>query len=131
MEGLQLSQPVRTLGQTETIGSHITPAITGYERKAMNKKTDVDECSGASPLLSSFEAGTGLMGATASGQRVTAENVSELPIGSVVRIGDGSRLIHLHDDLWLWCCDTAWCYDRVDRLAWRLDDKSVACHVAG
>jgi hypothetical protein len=69
------------------------------------------------------------MGATEPGQEVTAENVGELPPGSVVRIKDGSRLIHLHDDLWLWCCDCAWCYDRVERHAWRLKEGATLCHV--
>lgn len=77
-----------------------------------------------------FESGTGLMGATATGQVVTKDNVGELPPGSVVRIGDGSRLIHLHDSLWLWCSDHAGTYDRIENLAWRLDDNSVACHVS-
>jgi hypothetical protein len=80
-------------------------------------------------IAEAFEAGTGLMGATKSGQRVTPENVGELPPGSVVRVGDGSRLIHLHDDLWLWCSDHAWCYDRVEHLAWRLGVASVLCHM--
>lgn len=77
----------------------------------------------------SFVAGTGLMGATESGQQVTAENIHELPPGSVVRNGDGSRHIHLHDGLWLWCCDHAWTYDRVENLTYRLDKKSVLCHL--
>ena len=81
-------------------------------------------------LVRRFRAGTGMMGGTEPGQRVTAANVAELPSGSVVRIGDGSRLIHLHDDLWLWCCDHAWTYERVEHLAYRLNDKSVACHVS-
>ena len=43
-----------------------------------------------------FEAGTGLMGATMSGQRVTKENVRELPCGSVIRLDDSDGvLIHL------------------------------------
>ena len=75
-------------------------------------------------------AGTGLMGATEPGQRVTPENVTQLPPGSVVRIGDGSRLIHLHDGIWLWCCNHAWQYDRIEGLLWRLDKTSVACHIA-
>lgn len=78
----------------------------------------------------SFVAGTGLAGATEPGQRVTRDNIAELPPGSVVRNSDGSRLIHLHDGLWLWCCDNSWCYDRIDNLKRRLDAKSVACHVA-
>lgn len=80
-------------------------------------------------MTNPFEAGTGLMGATAPGQSVTSENVHLLPAGSVVRNSDGSRLIHLHGDLWLWCSDCAWTYDRVERLAWRLDGNSVACHI--
>jgi hypothetical protein len=70
------------------------------------------------------------MGATEPGQRVTHRNGSRLPPGSVVRNGDGSRIIHLHDDLWLWCKDGAWCYDRWENLAWRLNKQAVACHVA-
>ena len=77
-----------------------------------------------------FNYATGLMGATEAGQLVTADNIAELPPGSVVRNGDGSRIIHLHDKLWLWVDDNAWCYDNVDRMKQYLDDKSVACHVA-
>lgn len=77
----------------------------------------------------SFAAGTGLMGHTEPGQRVTPSNVIELPPGSVVRNGDGSRIIHLHDGLWLWCSDVSWLYDRIDRIARRLDDQSVLCHI--
>lgn len=77
--------------------------------------------------MKSFKAGTGLMGATEPGQRVTAENANELPPGSVVRLDDGGRLIHLHDSLWLWCCDGAWCYDHLDQLAWRL--PGTLCHL--
>jgi hypothetical protein len=69
------------------------------------------------------------MGTTEPGQRVTAANVAQLPPGSVVRNGDGSRLIHLHDGLWLWCYGYAWTYDRIEYLARRLDEKSVVCHV--
>ncbi len=77
-----------------------------------------------------FRAGTGLLGATESGQKVTPENMTQLPPGSVVRNGDGSRLIRLHDELWLWCSDHAWTYDRAEHLSWHLDSKSVACHIA-
>ncbi len=76
-----------------------------------------------------FKSGTGLMGATEPGQRVTAQNVEQLPPGSVVRIGDGSRIIHLHDDVWLWCNHTSWVYDHVEKLTWRLDNRSVVCHI--
>ncbi len=80
--------------------------------------------------MNGFRSGTGMMGSTEPGQVVTKENVHELPPGSVVRNGDGSRLIHLHNDLWLWCCDISWQYDRIERLTHRLDSLSVACHVA-
>lgn len=70
------------------------------------------------------------MGATEPGQMVTAKNISSLPAGSVVRNGDGTRIIHLHDDLWLWCSDNAHTYDRVENLAWRLDENSSVCHMA-
>lgn len=80
--------------------------------------------------MKSFEAGTGMLGGTEPNQRVTADNIHELPAGSVVRNGDGSRLIHLHDKIWLWCCDCAWTYDRIENLAHRLDENSVACHIA-
>jgi hypothetical protein len=79
---------------------------------------------------SGFRSGTGMMGATEPGQRVTPHNERKLPPGSVVSVGDGSRLIHLHDDLWLWCKAGAWCYERWENLAWRLDKQAVACHVA-
>ena len=80
---------------------------------------------------SPFKAGTGLMGATEPGQIVTPENVHFLPPGSVVRIHDesGSRMIHLHDDLWLWCNDTVHVYDRVENLLWRLQPEAVLCHI--
>jgi hypothetical protein len=65
-----------------------------------------------------------------TGQKVTASNIDQLPQGSVVMNGDGSRIIHLHDGLWLWCCDGAWCYDYVDRMKLKLDSKATACHVA-
>lgn len=77
-----------------------------------------------------FSCGTGLMGGTESGQRVTANNASNLPAGSVVRLGNGSRLIRLHDDLWLYCNDHIHCYDRLDNLKWRIDREATACHVA-
>ena len=76
---------------------------------------------------SAFRAGTGLLGATESGQRVTKENAHLLPPGSVVRLDDGGRLIHLHDELWLWCNDCAWCYDWIDRHAHRL--PGTLCHL--
>ena len=78
----------------------------------------------------SFKAGTGMMGATEPGQKVTRENVHLLPVGSVVRNGDCSRLIRLHGDLWLWCKDSAHCYSDIGHLSMHLDDRSVACHVA-
>lgn len=80
--------------------------------------------------MMTFHVGTGLLGSTEAGQFITPDNVSDLPVGSVVRIGDGSRLIHLECDLWLWCSDSAWCYNQIKYLAWRLDGDSVACHVA-
>ena len=58
---------------------------------------------------SPFQSGTGLMGFTESGQRVTADNAHFLPPGSVVRLDAGGRLIHLHDGLWLYCTDCSWC----------------------
>lgn len=70
--------------------------------------------------VSPFESGTGLMGGTEPGQRVTADNAHHLPPGSVVRLDDGARLIHLHDDVWLWCTEGAWCYDGLTRHLWRL-----------
>ena len=76
---------------------------------------------------SAFRAGTGLLGATETGQRVTKENAHLLPPGSVVRLDDGGRLIHLHDELWLYCCDCAWCYDRIERHTHRL--PGTLCHL--
>jgi len=75
-----------------------------------------------------FVAGTGLMGATAPGQIVTKQNVGNLPPGSVVRDFDGARLIHLHDDLWLWLNDCAWCYSSVEMLFPRMN-RPVLCHM--
>ena len=79
--------------------------------------------------MSSFKAGTGLMGNTEPGQMVTPENIHELPPGSVVRIRDGSRLIHLHDDLWLWCCDAVWRYGRLSDHLHCLSRGAVLCHI--
>lgn len=78
--------------------------------------------------MSTFKARTGLLGATESGQRVTAQNINELPAGGVIRNGDGSRIIHLHDDLWLHCSDISWCYDRVAGMHRYLDKQSTLCH---
>jgi len=76
---------------------------------------------------SPFKRGTGLMGATESGQRVTAENVHFLPPGSVVRLDDSDGiLVHLHDDLWYWRSGCAWCYDRLDRFRRYL--PGTLCH---
>jgi len=79
--------------------------------------------------MSTFKSKTGMLGSTETGQRVTKENINELPSGSVVRNNDGSRIIHLHDDIWLYCCDHAWCYDNVERMKTYLDKKSVLCHI--
>ncbi len=75
-----------------------------------------------------FKAHTGMLGSTEH-QRVDASNIQELKQGSVVRIGDGSRLIHLHDNLWLWCCDNAHCYDKIENLLYHLDKNSYTCHI--
>lgn len=68
-----------------------------------------------------------LIGGTEPGQKVTPDNIHHLPPGSVVRNADGSRIIHLHDDTWLYCCDGAWCYDGVDRMKTYLDNATL-CH---
>lgn len=78
---------------------------------------------------SPFKAGTGLLGATKSGQKITAKNVGFLPPGSVVRLNEGYRLIHLHDSLWLWCGNNAWCYDSIENLLRYLKDGAVLCHL--
>lgn len=77
-----------------------------------------------------FRYGTGILGSTEPGQKVTAKNASELPEGSVVMLGDGSRLIRLHDDFWLWCCDSGHCYDTLANHAWRIDKHATVCHLA-
>lgn len=69
------------------------------------------------------------MGSTEPGQKVTKNNVHLLPSGSVVRVKDGSRLIHLHDHVWLWCCDGAHAYDNIDTLKWRLREGAELCHI--
>jgi hypothetical protein len=79
------------------------------------------------PDGSPFRAGTGMLGATEPGQLVTAENAHWLPPGSVVRLDDGGRLIHLHDGLWLWCAGYAHCYDRLEYHLRRL--PGVLCHI--
>jgi hypothetical protein len=76
---------------------------------------------------SPFRAGTGLLGATESGQRVTADNAHKLPAGSVVRLDSGGRLIHLHDTLWLYCTDNSWCYAPIEQHKHRL--PGTLCHI--
>ncbi len=66
------------------------------------------------------------MGATDPGQVVTKDNVKELPPGSVVRLDSDGRLIHLHDDLWLYCTDSSWCYDTINHLDHYL--PGTLCH---
>lgn len=77
----------------------------------------------------SFRSRTGMLDVTETGQKVTPANINELPCGSVVRNGDGSRIIHLHDRVWLYCCDGAHCYDTVDRIQMYLDKTSEICHI--
>jgi len=77
----------------------------------------------------SFKAGTGLMGVTEPGQRVTAENAHKLPAGSVVRLNDGGRLIHLHDGLWLWLSESG-CSWRYSSLSGQLHElPGTLCHI--
>lgn len=64
-----------------------------------------------------FKSGTGLLGATEEGQHVDEYNIQHIPPGSVIKDWTtGSRIIHLHDGLWLYITDCSWCYDRVDRM---------------
>ena len=82
----------------------------------------------AAPPCSPFIAGTGMMGGTEPGQRVTDDNAHFLPPGSVVRLDDSDgRLIHLHDGLWLYCNGGCWCYDTLDHMTRRL--PGVLCHI--
>ena len=76
---------------------------------------------------SPFKAGTGMFGTTEPGQRVTKRNAHHLPPGSVVRLDDGGRLIHLHDDIWLWCDGCAHCYDRLEHHLHHL--PGTLCHI--
>ena len=79
-------------------------------------------------MTSPFRAGTGMMGATESGQRVTADNAHWLPPGSVVRLDDcDGVLVHLHDGLWYYRNGCAWCYDRIEMLKWHL--PGTLCHI--
>jgi hypothetical protein len=82
--------------------------------------------------LNPFRSGTGMLGSTETGQAVTPENLHLLPVGSVARLGDGGRLIRLHDDLWLWLSDSgcSHCYDMTEHMRCRVVKGSVACHVA-
>jgi hypothetical protein len=74
-----------------------------------------DWCAPAPEPVSPFRAHTGLMGATESGQVVTAENMHYLPPGSTVRVNDGEWLVHLHDGRWLRIFNCGHCYDRAER----------------
>jgi hypothetical protein len=76
---------------------------------------------------SPFQSGGGLMGSTEPNQAVTKDNAHFLPPGSVVRLKEGERLIHLHDNLWLWCCDAGWCYDNLEHHLYRL--PGTLCHI--
>lgn len=67
------------------------------------------------------------MGSTETGQRVTKRNVHHLPPGSVVRLDDGGRLIHLHDAVWLYCAECVHCYDTIENMEWRLPGE--LCHI--
>lgn len=88
--------------------------------------------------MKKFKYGTGLMGATELGQKVTAKNIHLLPEGSVIRTYEEdddagtSRIIHLHDRLWLWISSSgcAWCYDDIERMKTFLNKSSVVCHLA-
>lgn len=77
-----------------------------------------------------FEYGTGLMGATKENQNVTITNIHLLPPGSVVRNIDGSRIIHLHDNTWLYCSDNAWQYGFLGTIVHWLDEGAVLCHLS-
>jgi hypothetical protein len=80
------------------------------------------------PRVKKYVAGTGLMGGTATGQRVaTLADAEQLPPGTVIRLDSKGRLIHLHDGLWLYCCDNAWCYDKIRYLARYL--PGTLCHM--
>lgn len=92
---------------------------TGPQRQPVNDKIGTDGLE--------FRAGTGLLGSTEAGQRVTQRNVRQLPPGSVVRLEDGGRLIHLYDEVWLYCSDSAHCYDRIENLKRRL--PGTLCHL--
>lgn len=78
-------------------------------------------------MKSPFMAGTGMLGATEPGQRVTATNAKFLPPGSVVRLDDGDVMIHLHDDLWYWRGTNIWCYDRLENMTYKLPGE--LCHI--
>ncbi len=77
-------------------------------------------------IKSPFESGTGLMGFAKENQEVIEDNVHHLLAGSVVRLKEGGRLIHLHDDLWLYCTDNCWCYDNIEHLKRYL--PGTLCH---
>ena len=65
----------------------------------------------------SFKSGTGMMGSTEPGQKVTKDNANLLPAGSVVKCDEwDGNLIHLHDVLWVYLSDGSWCYDRIENL---------------
>ena len=81
------------------------------------------------PKKSPFRYSPGGFG-TEPNQAVTPENLHHLPPGSVVRNGDGSRIIHLHGSLWLWLKTGTWLYDDAKSMARRLDPQSVVCHLA-
>lgn len=101
--------------------------MSQYHRNNPEEPVRHDWFAGAK-RVTPFVAHTGLMGSTEPGQQVTADNIHLLPPGSVVKNQDGSRIIHLHDDLWLWIDTNAWLYDNVEHMKSRLDNATV-CHL--
>jgi len=76
-----------------------------------------------------FKRRTGIAGSTEPNQKVTIKNIKDLPPGSVVNLGDNTRLIHLHDNLWLWLSDGAWCYDKLENFYHKLNKDATLEHI--
>ena len=80
-------------------------------------------------MKSSFKSKTEIFGSTEPGQIVTTKNIHELPPGSVVCLSDGSKLIYLHDDLWLWQAECIYCYSKIDTFLDKLYSKATLEHI--
>lgn len=84
-------------------------------------------------ITKKFKTGNSLFGRyTEPGQKITKNNIADLPPGSVINNDDESgseRIVRLHNNVWLWYANGSWCYDNVERMKTFLSKKAVLCHL--